>query len=355
VSETVTDDGRTRLPSGQLLKRAEDAEGAGRYLDAIQLLRDANREAPQADVEYRLVNARRRGFEELLAAASTASVAESPSVARTQSECTGTIPRVEVAELSPETLRGCIATAGCVHVPGLLDADTAMSLREGIGLALDEWAALRRPYAKRTGSPWFDPMEVDDDEERAALGRKWVNNSGGLLTADSPRTMFRLLETLDTAGLHGLAAAFLGERPTLSANKCTIRRVPVDSNSGWHQDGAFLGSGIRALNIWITLTPCGRDAPGIELLPRRLDYIVETGTQGAYFDWAVGPQLVDELERDGIGVLRPEFQEGDALLFDHYLLHRTAIDASMTRPRFAFETWCFAASAYPSGHVPIVW
>ena len=75
----------------------------------------------------------------------------------------------------------------------------------------------------------------------------------------------------------------------LSANKCTLRRVPLTSNTDWHQDGAFLGRGIRALNVWVALTHCGVDAPGMDLLPRRLDHIVETGTGGAIFDWAVGP------------------------------------------------------------------
>ena len=36
-----------------------------------------------------------------------------------------------------------------------------------------------------------------------------------------------------------------GERPALSANKATLRRVPVKTSTDWHQDGAFLGQDIR--------------------------------------------------------------------------------------------------------------
>jgi hypothetical protein len=352
VSDTVVNDGRAHSSRAQLLRRGGDAEAGGRFLDAIDLLTAANRGAAEADIEYRLVGARRRAFAELAHARPDA-VADGP-VGEARAKSDGTIPSVKPAALSLEKLQTCIATAGCVHVPGLLDGATVISLRDGIDRALDMWASLSRPYAKATGSPWFDPLQVESEAERASLGRKWVNNCGGLLTADSPRMLFLLLEALDAANLHGLATAFLGERPTLSANKCTIRRVPVDIDSGWHQDGAFLGRGIRALNVWITLTTCGVDAPGLELLPRRLNEIVETGTQGAYFDWAVGAEIVADLGRD-VGVVRPEFQAGDALLFDDHMLHRTAADPSMTRERHAIETWCFAASAYPAGHVPIVW
>ncbi|MGH8978553.1 MAG: phytanoyl-CoA dioxygenase family protein, partial [Acidimicrobiia bacterium] len=122
----------------------------------------------------------------------------------------------------------------------------------------------------------------------------------------------------------------------------------------WHQDGAFLGRGIRALNIWLSLSHCGTDAPSLDILPRRLDDIVETGTHGSYFDWAVGPELVEELARE-TPVVRPAFGPGDVLLFDDMLLHRTATDPSMSRARYAIETWCFAPSHYPEGHVPLVW
>jgi hypothetical protein len=300
-------------------------------------------------LEHRLVALRWRSFGQLDAYAGS-SIAVPPATPAPP----GAIPQVTVAELSAGMLRHHITRSGCVHVRELLDQATVEALVDGIDRALDVWAGLRRPYLKRTGSPWFDPLQVDDEAVRAGLGRKWVNNSGGLLTADSPRMLANLLNALDAAGMRELVREFLGERPALSANKCTIRRVPVDTDAGWHQDGAFLGSSVRALNIWLALTPCGRDAPGLDVVARRLDHIVETGTHGAYFDWAVGGDVVRELAGDA-GVVRPQFAAGDALLFDHLLLHRTAAEPTMSRPRHAIETWCFAPSAYPNGHVPIVW
>ena len=54
------------------------------------------------------------------------------------------------------------------------------------------------------------------------------------------------------------------------------------------------------------------------------------------------------------GVARPIFEPGDALLFDHLCLHRTAVGPGMTEDRYATETWSFAPSVYPDDTVPLV-
>ncbi len=42
------------------------------------------------------------------------------------------------------------------------------------------------------------------------------------------------------------------------------------------------------------------------------------------------------------------------LLFNQLSLHRTGVDASMTKDRIAIESWFFAPSTYPDAQVPIV-
>lgn len=91
----------------------------------------------------------------------------------------------------------------------------------------------------------------------------------------------------------------------------------------------------------------------MDVVPRRLDGIVETGTAGARFDWSVSAERVREV-LDGEAFLRPEFQAGDLLLFDELFLHRTADSEGMSRDRHAVETWCFGRSAYPDKQVPLV-
>ncbi len=167
------------------------------------------------------------------------------------------------------------------------------------------------------------------------------------------RALWRLTEILSRVGIGDLLEQYLGERPALSVNKCTLRRVPLGTLGEWHQDGAFLGDQIRTVNLWLALTHCGDTAPGMDVVPRRLDEILETGVEGAYFDWSVGAGTVEKAKGPE-GIVRPVFEAGDALLFDERFLHRTAADPTMTQERYAIESWFFAPSQYPAEQVPLV-
>jgi hypothetical protein len=70
---------------------------------------------------------------------------------------------------------------------------------------------------------------------------------------------------------------------------------------------AFLGDGIRTVDAWFMLSPCGRDAHGLELIPGRLERVLPTGEPGTYFDWTVSPHTI-ERELPGAPVWRPEFE-----------------------------------------------
>ena len=165
--------------------------------------------------------------------------------------------------------------------------------------------------------------------------------------------MFDVLEAFEEIGLAEPLTGYLGERPSLSVKKWTLRRVPTTSGTNWHQDGAFLGDDIRTVNVWLTLSRCGDIAPGLDVVARRFDRLAETGTSGAYFDWSVGDSVVRDVA-DGAPILRPVFGPGDALFFDNMFLHRTAADPAMTEPRYAIESWFFAPSRYPDDQVPLV-
>ena len=130
--------------------------------------------------------------------------------------------------------------------------------------------------------------------------------------------------------------------------------VPPTSGGGWHQDGAFLGREVRSLNLWIALSEAGGNAATMDIIPKRFDELVPSGTEGAMFDWTVAPAVAIEAAGDA-GVIRPLFEPGDAMLFDHMFLHRTATTPEMTESRYAIESWFFAPSHYPSGQIPFVY
>jgi ectoine hydroxylase-related dioxygenase (phytanoyl-CoA dioxygenase family) len=168
--------------------------------------------------------------------------------------------------------------------------------------------------------------------------------------------LFEVFELVDEVGLGPIMTDFLGERPVLSANKCTLRRVPCENTlTGWHQDGAFLGDDIGSFNFWVTLTRCGVDAPGMDIVPKRFGGLLQNGGPGAVFNWSLADQTV--LDAAGsVPIVRPEFEVGDALLFDHRLVHRTATSATLARERHAIESWFFTPSKYPpEGQVALMY
>jgi hypothetical protein len=340
------------MPSDGPLTLADELEANGQPLEAIEVLRLANRGAGDPALERRLAQLRYAAFEHLEARSAfeqwPVPVVE-PATGRP-----ACVPEVELPGLDAEVVRRNILAHGSVCVRGLLNGDQVEMFVAGIDKALEVRAeGPAAGLSKHKGQSWLAALPLPAAEAQS-LGRHWVAGSGGVLAADSPRLLFRMFETYEQIGLQRVVTDYLGERPVLSANKCTLRRVPLTAKADWHQDGAFLGRGIRALNIWIALSDCGVDAPGLDLVPRRLDHVVETGTGGAIFDWAVGPAVVEQLAADA-SVARPEFRAGDALLFDDLFLHRTAVEPTMTHPRYAIESWFFAPTSYPSGQVPLVW
>ena len=330
----------------EALARADELVSRGRCLDAIDLLRGARAMDGGPGVDRRLTAVRHQAFRELPADGEPQPAPPSPAASRVPA---GTLAEIEPAELTASAVRRAIQGCGGLLVRGLL-AGYIQELVDAIDAA---FAARERARSGENGGAWYSPLRLGRDEARS-LGRHFVAGDNALLACDSPRFVNDLLDLYERIGLRRVVADYLQERPVLSANKCTLRHVRLGSGTDWHQDGAFLGRSIRALNVWVALTDCGVDAPGLDLVPTRLDDVLPTGTGGAIFDWAVGPDVVDGL-KDRAPVVRPAFRAGDVMLFDELFLHRTAIDASMTRRRYAVEAWFFAPSAYPAAQVPLVW
>jgi hypothetical protein len=129
--------------------------------------------------------------------------------------------------------------------------------------------------------------------------------------------------------------------------------MSVDTVAGaWHQDGKFMGD-VRSINLWLSLSRCGDEAPGLDVVPRRLEHIVSTATDEAVLSYQVSQQKAEEAAGDK-PIVRPIFEPGDALFFDELFLHQTGSDPSMPNPRFAIESWFFGGSAFPADYAPLV-
>lgn len=335
-------------PSGPL-SEADVLVAEGRSRDAIDLLSAANRDNRNARIEQQLVRLRHAAFAQV---DRSQGLRFWPPAVQDLFPVTDRPPEVQIADLTPDTLGSGVLRHGCLVVRGLVPPPNVPPLVDAIDRALDAYDARLDGAPVSQTAPWFVPFKPAPGYS-VGYGRQWVRDGGGVWTVDSPRAMFEMIETFEQVGLDRVLTGYLGERPALSVKKCTLRRVPIDTSADWHQDGAFLGSGIRTINVWVSLSHCGEDAPGLDIVPRRMDRIVETGTHGAQFDWSVGPELVEQVAGDA-RITRPIFEPGDALLFDDFFLHQTGVSPGMTHERYAIESWFFAPSTYPHDQVPVV-
>jgi hypothetical protein len=229
-----------------------------------------------------------------------------------------------------------------VLVGGLDRRDEALELAAGID----------RAFAEREAGRGGDHYEEFEPEPPFVIAvRDWVERGGGVLAIDSPQVASRMLDTFDRIGLPRLVEGYLGEPGLLSLHKTTLRKADPSVGGAWHQDGAFMGDA-RALNLWLSLSRCGDEAPGLDIVPARIDEIVIE--HEAMLDVELTRSRAREAAAaGGVEIVRPIFEPGDALFFDEMFLHQTASDPSMPNPRFAIESWFFSAHGFPHDYAPL--
>jgi hypothetical protein len=336
ATDTAAPPAPSRSPEA-VLAQADELYAQGDAAGAIALLTDANRARRDHRIERRLVAMRFDGFQ------STEWPTTQPAIpAAVDDLWPGTvIPEIGPGELDVPHVRSALLNHGSLIVRGLVGPERVAQLTADIDRALEGYDAWFAGKGLATAAPWFEPFA----HEPKKVERKFRRDVGGVLVVDSPPSLFDVIDTFDAVGIRRIVTEFFGEEPALLAKKWTLRRVPHDTgDSGWHQDGSFMGGDIRSLNVWLALSHCGDNAPGLDVVGRRLDDIVPTGTEGAWLDWNVSPLMVEEVAPGA--VVRPIFEAGDALIFDHFNLHRTAADPAMTNDRYAIEAWFLAPSTY---------
>jgi hypothetical protein len=188
----------------------------------------------------------------------------------------------------------------------------------------------------------------------AALCEHWRQQSEAL-TVSLPMTQLPLDAE---AVLHAVAAsaaalplvAALGPSPWCNLAQSWLRhgRPP----HSWHQDGAlrhdFLAhagepapadAALQMRTLWITLTPCGDDAPSLQWVDAQ----------------AAGLLSPEELQHDAVvqrygaaAMPHAVLQPGDALLFGGLCVHRTHLTPAMRLPRVSLELRFFRADALPA-------
>ena len=336
------------------IARAEALCAEGNYRAGIDLLVDENRKAPSAEIERQLLNLRIEGFKHAQRPPVDWNTDHSGQFAGAPG-----LPEIELEELNVEALRAGILGKGGLIVRGLMDPERVESFKDCIQNSLLARKGIAEGQAPPDENPWFRRPEsvAGGPVQFPSLGQNQYTDTGSVWAVDSPPSAFRLIEFYRQLGLPELLQQYFGEEAMLSVRKWVLRCVPPNNGgeSGWHQDGQFMGDGIRTVNLWVALSDCGTgaDAPGIDIVADNTREIYPTGTHGAPFDWTVGQGLVDEIGRDH-PVQRPRFRPGDAVFFDHYNLHRTGFGTDHCSNRYAVESWFFAASRAPQKQVPVL-
>ncbi len=129
-----------------------------------------------------------------------------------------------------------------------------------------------------------------------------------------------------------------GRTPRLSLTDSVVRKVtPKEgcSHVPFHQD--ITAFSVTGVNVWTPLTPCGVDAPGLELMARRTHRILPTQTvEGAYNQLEIAPATVYAAFPPECH-FRPTPDIGDCILFLGSTVHRSHVAPEMTRERLSAE------------------
>src|SRR6266850_2219117 len=251
-------------------------EPARSLLEQVARSTVENRRRRDAALDERLVRLRHEAFSELRSAPPSV---WPPAFGDPFPEIHGRPPEISRADLTPSVLGGAIQHHGCLLVRGLFSAERVATLMDDTDRAFRARTDAEAGAPAGRTTPWYVPFEPGAEwPVLTESQRKWVRDCGAMWIADSPAAMFDVMEGLHEAGIPALLRDYLGEPPAMSVNKCTLRRVHPAAAGAWHQDGSFLGSGIRTVDVWVALTECGGDtsAPGIAMVPRRIHHVLET-------------------------------------------------------------------------------
>lgn len=237
-------------------------------------------------------------------------------------------------------------------------ADVARQVSE-LGSVVIRQTWPREPLGKLRGQiqAFCDKRREDVKQGTAAFAAAKMYSSHGVgtlseimkanaLDFDALRALFMTSKYRDIC-----AAYYDSDKLYCQASRCGFREhMPAESKKSfipYHQDSYSQSKNIKnVLNCWMPLSPCGRNAPGLEVVmdrcypdfPRK-DFGLATENAAYDFITIAREKIVEVF---GEKFLAPIFDVGDCLIFSQDVIHRTYVTEEMDRPRINFEFRVFA-------------
>jgi hypothetical protein len=319
----------------------EADQPAETLLDTIEKLTRSNRRQRSTEIEVQLAGLRREAFADV---EGNREAVPKRAFADPFPNETGLV-EVPASDLDVEILGGAIAHHGCILVRKLLTERTCDTMCRIIDQSFSAAEASRNGAPPEATAPWYVPLPPHPRYPARFRTMRGAATTNRILMVDCPRGLFEITEGLKEAGWDVLAQDYLGGRLLMTENKWSLYRIPPRRayNPMWHQEASvFPKRPIRALNAWTAFSSCGRDAPGLRVIPERVNRVIAPAR-----GYVLDPAAVAAAIGNAVPVA-PDFGPGDALVFDEMALHSPYYAEGMTENRYAMEAWFFAPGGHPT-------
>jgi ectoine hydroxylase-related dioxygenase (phytanoyl-CoA dioxygenase family) len=217
----------------------------------------------------------------------------------------------------PEHAAQLVREHGVVVLRQVLDPARVKALAEQVTAAFNDLDA-RKETLNEADKRLLERMEMPvPDRDRSFRTR--VENFGLL---DSPK----LIQTIEK-----IAGPYVWHFPP------QVRRQNPKAQHAflpYHQDALYTRHYNEFRVCWVPLTPCGADAPGLEIAIGHIDYLVKHESSGS---WEEGLAEEEYKRLESLPVFAPVLFPGDVVLFDDKTFHRTYVPPNVSKTRLSFD------------------
>lgn len=242
------------------------------------------------------------------------------------------------ADDTPAAIAAAVQQSGCALVRGLIPAPLAAHWRL---LAAKNFALLDR-LKHDTPATDLDVGFLDESPREVVVSGTrikapvavWSGVDLGFYAKNLGVFEHSVLRRLAGTRLAPILAAIFDGPVAFSYDASRVRRQsPAVGHRRLHlhQDAASADYGDRLIvTCWTPFMDCGRDAPGLQIYPRRLDTLLPTKQS----KWHAREDALQPLRGD---LWKPVFAAGDAFLFTATTLHGTHLTDDMTALRTSLD------------------